>query len=253
MVALTAIDLADAVEAGERQHDAAVRHAAADEARIAALRHDRHAGLGAGRTVKATSCVSAGPHDRRGAAPVEAARLHQPARDVRLGGHHVLGGRAARRSVSMQRLGRITGDRHRASCPRGTHRALVRVVRKVRCAPAEASLPDWAEWRLPATLRSPLAFFSALAVTQSRCGPEAAAKEPHLTGGPVITREHHELHSNRQSCPPRHHPRHRRRGRPGQDREDRHGRRLCAVELHRSRRQARRLRNRPGATTCAPA
>ena len=47
MVALKAIDLADAIEPGERQDDASMRHPSADKTGIATLRHDRDIRLGA--------------------------------------------------------------------------------------------------------------------------------------------------------------------------------------------------------------
>ena len=78
------IEAAHTVEAHQRQHDAAFGHAAADEAGIAALRHDRHPCPGAGLDHEGDLGGIGGADQCESLTPVEPAHLHE-------GGSHDVG------------------------------------------------------------------------------------------------------------------------------------------------------------------
>ena len=84
------IDLADAVEPRRRQHDAAERHAGADEPGVAALRHDGDAGPGAFPHREGDLPGIGRPHDRERRALVKTAALGEVAGHVGRIGEHVL-------------------------------------------------------------------------------------------------------------------------------------------------------------------
>jgi hypothetical protein len=79
------IDCAHLVHAAERQHDVVpvlVRHAAAAQAGIAALGHDRQAGFGADPDDFGDLFGIGGPHDQRGLAAIEPAPFQLVRLDV---------------------------------------------------------------------------------------------------------------------------------------------------------------------------
>ncbi len=84
------IDIADAVEAGEREHQLARRHLPADQPGIAALRHDAHAGLVAGGDDEGDLRGRARAHHGRRGAVIEPALLDEIGRHVLRRGEDVV-------------------------------------------------------------------------------------------------------------------------------------------------------------------
>ncbi len=109
-------DAVHALQAQQHLRAAGVGHAAADQAGVAALRHDRHAGFGTGAHHGGHLGRAARPHDGQRAAVPAATPIQFPGRQVARGEH--VGGSDGAAQRFQQVSGRHLPDLRRWTAPR---------------------------------------------------------------------------------------------------------------------------------------